>query len=164
MSNKELTFEEMMEIEKKITEAISKGDFKESDRLEKILNTIPDKNLKKVSRHDPDLINAVRYCMSFNLTYEQSIKEIKKYGFKIETKTFQRIKSELKKENNARFEQISKKTPLIINSMGMVDVVIAGLFDIIKNSNDPWPKLKAAKMILESLVLQGKLWRYPNPW
>ena len=164
MYNKELSFKEINAIQDQISEEMKKKNFIEVGRLERLLQTIPDKNLKKVSRYDPDLINAVRYCMNFSLTYEESIKEIKKLGFKIEPKTFQRIKSDLKKENHARLDQISQKPPLIINSMGIVDVVIAKMFETIKNSKDPWQKMKAAKMILESLVLQGKLWRYPKPW
>ena len=154
----------IIKTEKEILKAISESDFNKVAELKEILSTYPDKNLRKVNRHDPDLINAVRFCINFGLTYDESIEQIKKFGLKIEKKTFQRIKFELKKDKIARFEQISKTTPLIQDSMGMVDASMASLFEIVKNSKDNWQKIKAIKIILDCIILQGKLFKDSNPW
>ena len=154
----------VLKTDKEILDAIIKGNFNKASELENTLLTYPDKNLRKVNRHDPDLINAVRFCINFGLTYDESIEQIKKFGLKIEKKTFQRIKLELKKDKIARFEQISKTTPLIQDSMGMVDASMASLFEIVKNSKDNWQKIKAIKIILDCIILQGKLFKDSNPW
>ena len=46
--------------------------------------------------------------------------------------------------------------------MGMVDTSIETLLDIVKKSNNNWQKMKAVKMILDCLIVQAKLFKYPK--
>jgi len=135
---------------------------KKVHELEKKLLLYKEENLRKLHPHDPDLVYAVQFCMNLSLTYDQSIEQIKKFGFIINKKKFQRIKSDIKKEKIAMYVEIGTKRPTIQNSMGIIDFSMATLFEIVKNSKDNWQKLKAVKMILDCIIVQAKLLHLPN--
>lgn len=163
MVRDELTVEEIIDLENKLNEALEREDFAEADNLEKMLLP-PRRHTRRKYKRDPELVAAVRSCVNRLITYKEAISELKNLGFPISEKTFQRIKSEIKDEKIARYDQISETAPIIQESMNLVDNVVVTMSDVMYNSPDKWQKMKAAKILLDCSVLHAKFLRFPSTW
>ena len=98
-----------------------------------------------------EFMELVRICIVTGRTYMQAVKIMKKAGFEISGKTFQRAKAEVERTKKQRIAQIADEFPeYAANTIDTAIAVDYELWDIIKNSKNVWEKLKAIDMIMKN--------------
>ena len=92
---------------------------------------------KKQSWHvrDPQIRDAVRYCVTMRLSEKESLEELSNSGYTISYRTFRRIKSELE-PNKQRLDKIIEQTTLvhIIKAFDKLDMIEQRLLELLKTS------------------------------
>ncbi len=100
-------------------------------------------------RKNQDVIALVRRCVSQRFTYEESIAYLKKHGFEISDKTFQRIKKDLGNSRKDRINNIVNEeyANFTLDSIDLFDSIEEKLLDIANTTKDEWKKIKALEEI-----------------
>lgn len=98
-----------------------------------------------------EFMELVRICIITRCTYAQAVKIIKKAGFEISGKTFQRAKAEVERTKKQRIAQIADEFPeYAANTIDTAIAIDYELWNIIKTSKNVWEKLKAIDMIMKN--------------
>lgn len=93
----------------------------------------------------------VRICIITRCTYTEAVKIIRKAGFEISAKTFQRAKVEVERTKKQRITQIAEGFPeYAANTIDTAIAVDYELWNIVKTSKNVWEKLKAIDMIMKN--------------
>jgi len=116
------------------------------------------------NRHEPELVDAARYCIQRRLSYSEAVEELKNMGFKVSEKTYQRIKSDLGDDNVRKLQLIHKRSPIIKESMQNTEDVMKPMWHILHNSDNNWEKMSAAAMIIKCSIMMAKYYRFPERW
>ena len=155
---KDLLEEEMMQ---KILESQSKKNFVEDYNK---AATSEEKFRRQKNRHEPELVDAARYCIRRRLSYSEAVEELKNIGFDVSEKTYQRIKSDIGDDNVRKLQQIHKRSPIIKESMLNTQDIMKPMWDILHSSDNNWEKMSAAAMILKCGIMMAKYYRFPEKW
>ncbi len=93
----------------------------------------------------------VKIAIIRRLTYKEAVVFIEKNGHpKISERTYQRAKMELKASQHLKdiaIEGFAEYSLDIITTTAAID---AELWEVVRNTKDPWVRLKAIKMIMEN--------------
>lgn len=103
-------------------------------------------------RNDPRLVEMVRSCAARRLSYDEAVSEISRLGYKISTKTYQRIKTDLEKFKTERLGSISEEGHAVftIDSIDVFKAIEDELWEIVRTTKDNWQKIKSLQIIKEN--------------
>jgi len=111
----------------------------------KDMQTVRNKQRKKQNwqARNPELRDAVRYCVMMRLTEKESLDELSQRGHQISDRTFRRIKSDLE-PNKQRLDKIIKQEFLLhaIRAVDTLESIKERLLEMRKNSQNTPEELK----------------------
>lgn len=98
-----------------------------------------------------EFMELVRICITTRCTYAQAVRIIRKAGFQISAKTFQRAKTEIAETKKKRISQIADEFPeYAANTIDTATAVDFELWSIINTTKNVWEKLKAIDMVMRN--------------
>ena|SRR2546427_5871694 len=102
-------------------------------------------------KNNPEFVELVRTYSKRRLTYDEAVLAIKKHGFKISTKTYQRRKKEIEKLDQNRLEHLAtvEYPRFTVDTIDTAKAIETQLWEIAKSANSDWEKMAALKMIMK---------------
>jgi len=102
-------------------------------------------------KNNREFVELVRTCTKRRLTYEEAVLVIRKGGFEISTKTYQRRKEEIKKFDKNRLEYLAavEYPEFTVDTIDTAKAVETQLWEIANTANSYWERMAALEKIMK---------------
>ena len=102
-------------------------------------------------KNNPEFLDLIRICTKRRLTYEEAVIVIRRSGFKISARTYQRRKGEIKKSDKNRLEYLAavEYPEFTVDTIDTAKAVEAQLWEIAKTAKTDWERMAALEKIMK---------------